>query len=912
MALSTFIAASLCAVLPFISPAQQGPGATDTERRQEIHGTVQAPDGARLPGATISLLETHISTTSDDSGNYALTGLPTGKMVLLASLPGFGEKQTSVTLQRGERLTLDITLDVEQPEFQVTVTQNTPDLMNASEGIGVLEVQPRQLELLPSLGQKDIFRSLQLLPGISATNESSSGLYVRGGTPDQNLVIFDGFTLYDVDHFFGIFSAFNSDAVRDVRLEKGGFEAKYGGRISSVVELTGNSGRNEELALGGGLSLMGINGFVDSPIGKKASLMVAGRRSYQSPFSKKIRDIYSDVDNGPGGRQFGEFSSEPKSNFYDANLRLEYAATTRDAFVFSLYNGEDNLDNSRTTTLPTGFLQDDEASSSQPVTNKIINVQNWGNTGLGASWSRQWTDSIFTRWTISHSRYFKNYERTSEFTTEDEEDQEDEEDEDKMGAVETNHLTDLAFRFDNQFVFSVRHQLEAGAELIRNKIGYDFDMNSGYATISLSNRASNYSAYLQDTWTPFPRFTATPGVRTTWFDVTGKTYTDPRLSLVYRPTDRLSLKAAGGRYHQFANRLTRESFREGNQDFWMLADDDLIPVSSATHEIAGVGYDTPNYLFNVEVYRKDLKGLSEFSSVRPPRGSDPEDIVLEDRFYQGTGKAKGVEFLFQKKFGRHTGWLTYSRSRVMHYFPQISNEWFPASHDSTHEAKLVASCRWRDWVFAGTFVYASGKPFTEPIGVETFFGPGEREMTIVELAEKNSIRLPPYHRLDLSATWNVYDTDSTNINAGVSLFNVYNRRNVWRREYDVYADEILETNVNYLGFTLSFFLNFNLNVPSLARAAGPVAGTAGPVDQSGKEGKAAKKARVKTYEFEGTVESMTTKEMTLQTKWGPKTVKLDSTSIKGAPNYKPGTPVIVIYTVKGEDLVATMVVRRVT
>ncbi|RPJ86451.1 MAG: TonB-dependent receptor [Acidobacteria bacterium] len=219
----------------------------------------------------------------------------------------------------------------------------------------------------------------------------------------------------------------------------------------------------------------------------------------------------------------------------------------------------------------------------------------------------------------------------------------------------------------------------------------------------------------------------------------------------------------------------------------------------------------------------------------------------------------------------------------------------------------MESYRWRDLVFAGTFVYASGKPFTEPIGVETFYGPGEREMTIVELAEKNSIRLPPYHRLDLSATWNFHDTDSTNMSAGISVFNVYNRRNVWRREYDVYADEILETNVNYLGFTLSFFLNFNLNVPSPARAAGPIAGTAPPE----KQGSAARKAKVKTYEFEGTVESMTTKEITLQTKWGSKTVKFDSTSIKGAPNYKPGTPVIVIYTVKGEDLVATMVVRKV-
>ncbi|MFB3904970.1 MAG: TonB-dependent receptor domain-containing protein [Acidobacteriota bacterium] len=871
MGLSTFLGISFCAILPFTQQASEQAG---PEPRREIRGTVSASDGARLPGVTLSISGTQISTISDHAGNYVLTGLPTGRVILVASLPGFADKQTSVTLQRGESLALDITLDVERPEFQVTVTENTPDLMNASEGIGVLEVEPRQLELLPSLGQKDIFRSLQLLPGISATNESSSGLYVRGGTPDQNLVIFDGFTLYDVDHFFGIFSAFNADAVRNLTLQKGGFEAKYGGRISSVVELTGNSGRSEEPAMGGSLSLMGVNGYVDTPIGKKGSLMFAGRRSYESPFSKRVRDAYSDAADTGGGRAFADFSSEPKSNFYDVNLRASYSATPRDTFVFSLYNGADALDNSRTTTLPAGFLKDDEESSSQSVTNEIVNVSNWGNTGLSASWSRQWTDTIFSRWTISHSRYFKDYERTSEFKTGDEEDdaEDEEDDEDKMGAVEHNRLTDVTFRFDNQFVLSSRHQLEVGSELTRNEVAYDFDMNSGYATLSRLGRGTNYSVYLQDAWTPFRQFTAIPGLRTTWFDVTQKSYTDPRLSLVFHPTDRVSLKAAGGRYHQFANRLTRESFREGNQDFWMLADNDLIPVSSATHQIAGIAYETPNYLFNVELYKKNLDGLSEFASVRPPMGSDPEDIILEQRFYQGTGKAKGVEFLIQKKFGRHAGWLTYSRSKVKHFFPEISDEWFPASHDSKHEAKLVDTYRWRDWVFSATLVYASGKPFTEPVGVETVYGPREREIQIIELSDKNSTRLPPYHRLDLSATWNFYDTDSTNINAGVSLFNVYNRKNTWRKEYDVYDDEILETNVNYLGFTLSFFLNFNLNVASRDRAAGPIARTTGSSAPAGRLAKAPRKTKVKVYEFEGTVESMTSREVSVQTRWGLKTV----------------------------------------
>ncbi|MEL6926825.1 MAG: Plug domain-containing protein, partial [Bacteroidota bacterium] len=227
-------------------------------------------------------------------------------------------------------------------------------LLNAATGISKMSISPAALATLPSFGEKDVFRSLQLLPGISGSNESSSGLFVRGGTPDQNLILFDGFTVYHVDHLFGFFSAFNANAIKDVQLYKGGFGAKYGGRLSSVVELTGKDGNSEQFNVGVGLSLLSVNAFAEVPLFKgKGSLLLAGRRSFQSGFYSNIFDAFTEANatnatnaNGGGGR-FAQLEVQPNSYFYDLNARISFRPTSKDVLALSFFNGQDNLDNSR-------------------------------------------------------------------------------------------------------------------------------------------------------------------------------------------------------------------------------------------------------------------------------------------------------------------------------------------------------------------------------------------------------------------------------------------------------------------------------------------------------------------------------------------------------------------------------------
>ncbi len=348
---------------------------------------------------------------------------------------------------------------------------------------------------------------------------------------------------------------------------------------------------------------------------------------------------------------------------------------------------------------------------------------------------------------------------------------------------------------------------------------------------------------------------------------------------------------------------------EGDQWFWMMADDDLIPVSKSRNIIAGLTWQNAEYLFDFEFYDRQISGLSEFASTRFRPGSD--DVVdLYEQFYTGEGTSRGFEVLLQKKFGSHTGWATYTNGDVEYDFPNFLDHTYPASHDSTHEFKLVDSYKWRNFTFTGTWVYATGKPFTAPTGdidefeVETPQG-DTRTLEIVELGDKNGERLPSYHRLDLSAKWDFLNKEGNQGNMGVAVFNAYDNDNVWRYEYTAYDDEIYTTAVNYLGFTISAFINFDLGLPKEENQVGPVSGS--NEFQSYSEAKKAKK-KEPIWDFHGTIESIDLHSMTLDTKWGKKTLVVNEATIKGEPSYEPGTPVHVYYK-KGaeEQLIVTMV-----
>ena len=288
--------------------------------------------------------------------------------------------------------------------------------------------------------------------------------------------------------------------------------------------------------------------------------------------------------------------------------------------------------------------------------------------------------------------------------------------------------------------------------------------------------------------------------------MTNQLYFEPRASLSYLLTDKIKLKGAWGKYYQFANRIVREDIQQGSRDFWLLADDKTVPISSAIHHIVGVSYETKNWLFDIEAYYKNLEGLSEYSTRFVPKGVGRDRALnYEEFFHTGIGIAKGIEFLVQRKVGKFTGWAGYTLGEVKYDFETFGEEPFFANQDVTHELKLVGNYKLGNFSLGATFIYATGKPYTAPTGYYQLELLNGSTTDFFEISDKNALRYDDYHRLDLSGTY-----DFGKASAGLSFTNIYNRKNTWYNEYEVIEGELLETNVSLLGFTPSFFFTWTL------------------------------------------------------------------------------------------------------
>jgi len=780
-----------------------------------IAGTVQSPDGSRLPGATVRIFGTALITTTDSDGAYVLEATrPPGRLILFAELPNFTSDDATIQVTGPLSTRIDFILT---PTFasDVTVIAEVP-MLDATDDVSRIELAPEQVSVLPSLGERDLFRAFQLLPGISGSNEASSGLYVRGGTPDQNRVEYDGFRVYHVDHLFGYFSAFNMDAVDTVELSKGGYEARHGGALSSVMQITGKSGRLDRAAGSFGAGLLSFNGVYETPLfDNRGSGLLAVRRSFQGPLYDRILNLYdnSPVPGrpggggfGPGGGRFSAFSSQPSSSFYDVNGKLLFNPSASDSVSVSLYRGNDNLDNSRSLQVPEGLFERLLARGIDPAergldpdsTLDITDVRDSGNTGVGLVWSRQWNSSVLSEVSLGYSRFQDVRDRARQIGS------------NANPSAESNLVDDLTFKATVPITLGVGHTFEGGVEVTGNRLSYSLQSGQGQGARFGANPLASVldrdesgrlaAAFLQDRWLIGSRLLLVPGVRLTHFDRTGGRYTEPRLAATLFVTDTFKLKTAAGRYYQFTNRITREDVLQGNREFWSLSDGTTVPVAEATHLIGGASYERGDLLVDLELFTKDLTDLTQFA---PRFAAASDDLDYDAFFYRGTGTARGGELLVQKRSGRHTGWASYTLSAVEESFPDLQAAPFPATHDQRHEVKLVNLYQMGGWHLSQTWIYASGKPYTEPIGLETVDRPFGGTIDRVVAGPKNDGRLPSYHRLDVALNREFLVRNAMRGVFSLTLFNLYNRTNVWYKEFEVIEDEIIENDIQLMGRTVN-------------------------------------------------------------------------------------------------------------
>jgi ferric enterobactin receptor len=758
--------------------------------------------------ATISVAYENIGVVSDEEGFFTIQ-IPSDTSTLVISCVGYKTRKEKLHPNISFAFySIRIAEDVKQLN-EVTITAEKERIARVSAETSSVKISPALVAKLPNMGEVDVLRSFQLLPGVSATNETSAGLYVRGGTPDQNLILFDGMTIYNVDHFYGFFSAFNANAIDDIELIKGGFPAKYGGRTSSVMVITGKPADFKKVSGVASLSLLSLNGALDIPIIKdRLSLQVAVRRSYtdiiRTKLFNKIFDIYSDnlgstqtsiMPSGGSGRM-QTITQQPSFYFYDLNSKLTWKLNERNQFALSFYNGKDNLDNSRDMNMGFGFPGSSSTSSTERT-----DIAGWGNAGFSGQWHTQWNDLMKSSFFVSYSDYFSN--RDIETST-----SSDTENTISTGSgtntFEDNNVKDLSFRLRNELHLNGWNFFEFGIEHINNNISYQLTFNDTLTVNDQNQRGFQTAFYLQDKITLFDKkLELNPGFRVTYYNVTNKIYYEPRISVNYRVIDGFKLKASAGQYNQFITRIIREDVLQGSKDFWLMADDSLISVSSSVHCIAGFSFEKGSYFVDAEGFYKKLYGLTEYSSRSTTIGRR-DGANRQDLFYSGDGYAKGFEFMIQKKYGLNTGWLAYTLSEVKYTFPGLNyGKPFYALHDQTHEFKSVYSRKLRNWDLSATFIFATGKTYTAPVNQYQLTLLDGSANIYVHVSEKNSLRLPDYHKMDLSASYNWKGKVADKI-FSLSIFNVYNRKNIWYKEFSIQENVMTVTDVTYLGITPNF------------------------------------------------------------------------------------------------------------
>ncbi len=780
----------------------------------DIKGTVKdAHSGEALPFANVMIKGTHWGTATNTDGYFVLVNVPVGPCTLTINYIGYVPHIVPLQNKSGDEIDLTIEMEPTVLELEgVTITAQAEILAPSTKEVSLITLSPRQLSTLPSIGEADVFRAIQLLPGISGASDGESGLYVRGGTPDQNLVLFDGMTIYHVDHFFGFFSAFNADAIKDIQIFKGGFPAEYGGRISSVVNLTGKTGDENRLRFGTGANLLSAHGALELPVFGMGTFLLTARRSYTDFIRSSLySDIYGLMTGeesgsiGPGvrgGQRFGDMQQaefQPAFYFYDLNSKLTLSASPKDIFTLSFYSGKDDLDKSQDySDMPLRF-----ADTGESATMEIKDFTKWGNLGISGKWSRQWSSRFHTDILVAYSKYFSEYDRSTSMDTP------------RMpndstalrrgfgfASVQDNEVKDMTYRLDMDWYVTPSHALKMGTWISQFDSRYKATMNDTIAFMDQANSAWQVAGYLQDRW-KIKDLELTLGIRVSHYQETQQMYYEPRVSLTYNIKDRLRFKGAWGHYYQFVNRIVNENVTEGSRDFWLLSDENLEP-SFAEHRILGVSYENDNYYFGVEAYQKKLGNLIEFTR-RYTGFADYSDF-----FFFGSGEAKGLEFLVQKKRGALSGWIGYTLGKVDHQFPAFNNgEPFPSEFDRRHEINIVSRLNLGKWTFAATWVFASGKAYTAP--ESQYFIPmldGE-VYSYIHVSDKNANRLPDYQRLDLSGSRR-FESESWAMEVGLSIFNVYNHKNVWYREYNLETTPVTVTDAVLLGFTPTAYVQFNL------------------------------------------------------------------------------------------------------
>jgi hypothetical protein len=721
-----------------------------------------------LIGANVYVDSLKTGTVSNAYGFYALN-LPAGKHRIRFSYVGYRSQEIIIELNGNTER--DIQLGVAADLKEVVVTDDRLQRQAESAQMSRIELTPQQIKEVPTIfGEKDVLKALQLMPGVQSGNEGQSGLYVRGGGPDQNLILLDEATVYNASHLFGFFSVFNGDAIKNVSLIKGGFPARYGGRLSSVIDISMKDGDKSEFGGEAGIGLISSKLMLEGPIIKdKLSFVVSGRRTYIDALVAPLV-------------QLQDPNTTAGYYFYDFNAKLNYDIDRKNRLFLSGYFGKDRF----------------YANYEEPGYFSR-NGMEWGNRTGTLRWNHQYNNKLFFNTSLIYSNYEFGTFSGEIFPP------------DTFNLRYSSSIRDIGIKFDADYALSRKHQLKLGVQttrhvfvptafVLKNTDFPEFNIDRVSQELSLES-----GLYVEDLWQPTERLELNTGLRLSQFYAEGENYwrLEPRFSGRYMLTDLSSIKAAFSLMNQYMHLLSNTGIGLPT-DLWVPSNSVIGPQRSMQLAL-GYAHDIPkkSLTFTAESFYKQSRDVITYkpganfllTGIDGLFSGEVIDIKWEQQVTTGTATSYGLELLLQKHKGRFNGWVGYTLSKTDWLFPEINaGRPYPARYDRRHDLSIVtfydlrkASEKKSAIKLSTVFVYGTGNavtlpqatfdaPYVSPEPVEAFFGFFNYSLT--DYGPMNSYRMPAYHRLDFSLQFIKPQKWGERV-IEFSVYNAYNRANPW-------------------------------------------------------------------------------------------------------------------------------------
>jgi hypothetical protein len=728
------------------APSQSHPAAP----RFTVNGTIRdKTTGEVLIGATISVLEIPRSGILSNAYGFYSLGAPAGHYNLLISFSGYQTDTIAIDLDKDRTLPLGLSTADNQLAAVIVTSQKKNDNITRPL-MGVQKLTTNDIKNVPVLfGEKDVLKTIQLLPGIQFAGDGNSGFFVRGGGADQNLILLDEATVYNPSHLLGFFSTFNSDAIKDITVYKGGMPAEYGGRLSSVVDIKMNDGNNKDYHFGGGIGLISTRLNAEGPIVKdRGSFSISGRRTYADLFLKLSSD--SSVSNN-------------SLYFYDLNIKANYKFDEKNRVYLSGYFGRDNLAFGNTFGI------------------------DYGNATGTARWNHVFSSRLFSNTSLIFSKYNYKIKINSN----------------NNNIAITSDIKDIHLKEDLQYYINADNKINFGFGAIHHTISPGIlaaSQSSSYNSLKLQSKYSFENAvYISHEYSPTGSLHLNYGLRASSFLVLGPgnfytydangnakdtaryssgsivtTYTnlEPRASLSFQLNEAASIKLSYNRNTQVLHLLSN-STSANPTDLWLPSSNNVKPEIASQESIGFFRNAADNrYEFSVEAYYKSMQNEIDYKNGAQLLANEN----VESQLLFGKGRAYGLELFAKKKAGRLTGWISYTLSRTELQINGVNlNKWYPAKQDRTHDIAVVGIYQASPkWILSATWVYYTGNAVTFPSGKYQV-----DSQTAFLYTTRNGYRMPAYHRMDVAATLQGRKKKRFESSWTFSIYNLYGRENAY-------------------------------------------------------------------------------------------------------------------------------------